>query len=70
MAEQKRITTSEVAAHLNDLACLNLLNPGDVSALKDVIMDYFTSRDDGSDDGEVTEEEESDEGRPVKLLSH
>ncbi len=60
MAERKRTTQSEVAAQLNDLAHLNLLNLGDVSALNNVIMDYFTSRDEGSDD-EVTKEEESDD---------
>ncbi|CAM4735586.1 unnamed protein product [Leuciscus chuanchicus] len=62
MEENKRTTESEIAAHLNDIARLNLLIPGDVSALNYVIMDYFTSRDvdEGSDD-EVTEEEESDE---------
>lgn len=55
--EQSEVT---LAAHLNDLAHLSLLNLGDVSALHDVIMDYFTSRDEGSDD-EVTKEEESDD---------
>ncbi len=51
---------SKVAAHLNYLARPSLLNLGDVSALNNVIMDYFTSRDEGSDD-EVTKEEESDD---------
>ncbi len=51
---------SEVAAHLNHLARPSLLNLGYVSALNNVIMDYFTSRDEGSDD-EVTKEEESDD---------
>ncbi len=54
MAERKKTTQSEVTAHLNDLARLSLLNLGDVSALNEV-MDYVTSRDEGSDD-EVTKE--------------
>jgi len=39
MEENKSTTQSEIAAHLNDLARLNLIIPGDVSALNDVIMD-------------------------------
>lgn len=71
MAELKR-RESEVAAHLNDAARLNLLNPGDANALNDVIMDYFTSRDprddEGSDYNEFTEQEESDEGKLAMLF--
>ncbi len=55
----KKTTQSEVSAHLNDLARLSLLNLVAVSALNDVIMDYFTSRDEGSDD-KVTKEESDD----------
>ncbi len=51
---------SEAAFQLNDLARLNLLNLGNLSGLNYVIMDYFTSRDEGSDD-KVTKEEESDD---------
>ncbi|KAL0151316.1 hypothetical protein M9458_053507, partial [Cirrhinus mrigala] len=50
MAERKKAMQSEVAAHLNNLTRLNLLNLGDVSALNNVII--------GMDD-EVTKEEES-----------
>ena len=42
MAECKKTMQSE-AAHLNDLAHLCLLNRGDVSTLKYVIMDWHVA---------------------------
>ncbi len=59
MAERKKTTQSEVAAHLNDLAGLSLLNLGVVSALKRCYNGLFHIRDEGSDD-EVTKEESDD----------
>lgn len=41
---------SEVAAHLHKLNRFNILNLTDATALNEVILDYFTSRDE--DDGE------------------
>ncbi|KAL0169054.1 hypothetical protein M9458_037276, partial [Cirrhinus mrigala] len=44
---RKETTESEVS-RLNDLVRNSLLYPGDDGAIKDTVMDYFTSRNEES----------------------
>ncbi|TSK71980.1 Noelin [Bagarius yarrelli] len=54
--------------HKHNLAKQYKLNPSNVSAPNDAVMDYFTSKDEGSDNGEVTNEQELDEDRLLIAL--